>query len=71
MLRWSAHTTGLPDVPGVEWNIAGKPAPISAHELSFTAPSDLAELSLSYQRPLGQPRAEGSVEISRVALTTF
>ena len=62
----------LPSATGIEWRVAGLNAPIAssddwrAGELSFVAPSDLVSLVLAYQRPSGQARAEGSVELTRV-----
>jgi hypothetical protein len=70
-LIWQARPNGLGTPSGIEWNIAGQHAEISERELTFTATSDLAPLTLTYRRPAGQARAEGSIEISRVELSTF
>ncbi len=70
-LSWQARPNGLGTPSGIEWNIAGQHAEISERDLRFTAAGDLAPLTLTYRRPAGQARAEGSIEISRVALTTF
>jgi tetratricopeptide (TPR) repeat protein len=64
-LQWDAS-----DLSGLEWRIAGAHAPITAGGLSFTAPpGGFVELQLVYQRPLGEPRAEGTVELRNILLT--
>jgi len=40
----------------------------SAGELAFTAASDLETLTLAYERPPGEARAEGSVELWNVTV---
>jgi hypothetical protein len=71
-LHWEARTNGLPSPTGIEWRIAGAHgavpagAELSAGELEFTAASDLVPLTLNYERPSGEPRAEGSVELWHV-----
>jgi hypothetical protein len=37
-------------------------------EMAFTASSRLAVLTLAYQRPPGQPRAEGWVELRNIEI---
>jgi hypothetical protein len=63
-LRWRVPMSDVNS--GLEWRIAGAHAPLSAGELSFTASSELVPLTLNYDRPQGEPRAEGSIEISSV-----
>jgi len=71
-LYWEARTNGLASPTGIEWRIAGSSGTIPAGsevasgELAFTAASDLVPLTLNYERPSGEPRAEGSVELWHV-----
>jgi len=71
-LHWEARTNGIGSPTGIEWRISGASAAIPAGseaasgELDFTAASDLVPLSLNYDRPPGEPRAEGSVELWHV-----
>jgi hypothetical protein len=73
-LHWESRTLGLGADSGVEWRVSGQRALLPsdenwrAGELIFTADSDLQDLVLFYQRPLGQPRAEGYVEIRSVSV---
>ncbi len=73
-LRWEARTRGLGSPTGVEWR-AGKAHGVvesaeewSAGYVSFTAPAVLTAISLGYQRPTGEVRAEGWLEIRNVSL---
>ena len=75
-LRWEARTSGFPAPAGIEWRIADLHANIQATigpsdapafgSATFIATSELAPLTLFYQRPSGQARAEGRIELSRV-----
>ncbi len=68
-LRWNASSSGIPPPGGIEWRIAGVRAPASGPgELEFTAPAEIADLKLIYQRPPGQPRPEGRLELWGVRL---
>ena len=67
-LRWQHHTNGLPAVSGIEWRIAGRSAALESGALTFTAPAEFAVLELRYQRPRGEVRAEGSVDLLEVAM---
>ncbi len=67
-LHWQSRLNGLKSPTGIEWRIAGSHAAIDGAELSFTATDRLSELTLNYSRPLGQARAEGSVELWSVTL---
>lgn len=73
-LRWEARTQGLGSQSGIAWKIGGERAPLvssessSAGKLAFTAPSDLTALTLIYERPPGEARAEGSVEVWNVTI---
>jgi len=78
-LQWEARTQGLGADSGVEWRIhygdRGQRAPLPsddnwrAGELVFAAQGELQDLVLAYQRPSGQPRAEGYVEVRNVSVT--
>lgn len=74
ILKWEARTQSLSSPSGLEWRIAGERAPINSQddwhggELSFVAPFALTALTLAYQRPSGQPRAEGWVDLRHVSI---
>jgi len=55
-------------VSGIAWRIAGRAAALSSGELNFTAPAESAVLELHYQRPHGEVRAEGSVDLLEVVI---
>jgi hypothetical protein len=63
-LRWDASDFNH----GLAWRVAGVHAALSAGQLSFAAPGGFLELQLVYQRPLGEPRAEGSVELRAIKI---
>jgi hypothetical protein len=73
-LYWEARTNGLASPTGIGWRIAGVSGAIPASpsgaegELDFTASSELVPLILHYERPSGEPRAEGSVELWHVRI---
>ena len=67
-LTWQSRTEGLASPSGLEWRIGGQHAPLASGELNVVAPSDLAPLVLFYSRPLGETRAEGSVELWNIAV---
>jgi hypothetical protein len=75
-LHWETRTQGIASPSGIEWNVAGRRAPVAAAEdwrkgvVSFTAPADLVPITLVYRRPTGEPRAEGFIEIRSVSLKT-
>lgn len=66
--------TGPGSPTGIAWRIGDLHAPIAsseegrAGEAGFVAPGALVPLSLVYQRPSGQVRAEGLVELWDVAI---
>jgi len=60
-LTWKASN----EVPGLGWRINGAPA------AGFRATSEVAVLSLWYQRPLGEVRAEASIDFSQVTLSAL
>jgi len=69
-LSWDAGTARMESPTGIEWRIADQRAAVgNGHaEVDFTAPSDLVILKLVYQRPSGQVRAEGDVELWGIAV---
>ncbi len=74
VLRWESRTSGFPSRAGLEWRVGDQTGVVPSHEdwsaseLSFTARGEWPILSLNYQRPTGEPRAEGYVELRHVAL---
>jgi tetratricopeptide (TPR) repeat protein len=50
-------------ISGLDWRVNGTPS------MEFRAPSESVILSLWYQRPLGQVRAEGNVDVTEVKLS--
>jgi hypothetical protein len=70
VLRWESRGIGS----GIAWRIGSQSGPLLAGEdwvpgqLSFVATQDAGALALFYNRPLGEPRAEGSVELRHVMI---
>ena len=73
-LRWEARTRGLGSPTGVEWRAGpGRGVVVSARDwragrVDFTGSAALLPIALSYQRPSGEARTEGSLEIRNVSL---
>jgi hypothetical protein len=73
-LLWEARTSGIKSPTGLEWRIAGQHAMLSPSadwsggQLPFDAAASFVVLDLAYQRPLGEPRAEGKVELRNIRL---
>lgn len=73
-LRWEARTSGLSAPAGIEWRIGDQRAAVPPGDApafgsaAFIATSELMPLTLFYQRPMGQARAEGFIELSRVSI---
>jgi hypothetical protein len=67
-LHWDSRTNGLPTPSGVEWRIADQRIAVEGKTATFVAGKELVSLTLYYQRPVGQPRAEGSIEINNVSI---
>ena len=71
-LTWEARTSGFPQATGLSWNIGEASAPVAAGEdwksgsLDPRGQRGWAILTLRYQRPSGETRAEGFVEIRNV-----
>lgn len=72
LLRWETRTSGLKSPSGLEWRVAAQHASIpptddwTPGELPLTPRDAFTDLQLFYQRPLGEPRAEGNIELRRV-----
>lgn len=70
VLRWESR--GLAN--GVAWRIGTNSAPLRPGSdwtpglLSFVATQDDGKLALLYNRPIGEPRLEGSVELRHVTI---
>ncbi len=73
-LRWEARTAGLGSPAGIEWRAGATRGDVeSANEwrsgvMDFTASTALTPIALRYQRPPGEARAQGSIEIRNVSL---
>ena len=71
-LHWESRTQAIPAPTGLEWKIADRTGAIAAGEdwspgkMTFTPDSDRAVLVLSYRRPAGQVRTEGSLDLRQV-----
>lgn len=57
-LTWQADGV----IPGLQWWVDGKPGE------TFVAQAEVALLTLRYQRPRGEMRAEGAIDIRRVSV---
>jgi hypothetical protein len=75
-LRWESRTSGIKSPTGLEWRIAGRSAALlpsevwTAGELTFDTTEIFSVLELAYRRPVGESRAEGSVELRNIQLVT-
>jgi tetratricopeptide (TPR) repeat protein len=74
-LHWTSRTESIRTPSGLSWRIAGAtiPIPPSADWVegsgSFVANGSAQWLELWYQRPVGETRAEGSVDLRKVRIT--
>jgi hypothetical protein len=74
VLHWESRTRNVAAPSGLEWHIGDEQAQVQPsedwhpQELQFTADSNLAVLAFGYQRPSGQPRVQGSVELRHVLI---
>jgi hypothetical protein len=70
LLRWESRGIGS----GITWRADSVNAPLRAGgdwtpgQLSFRATEDLSAIALFYNRPIGEPRAEGSVELRHISI---
>lgn len=69
-LRWDASLNQMESPTGIEWRIGDARGNVAnGHgEIEFVAPGDVANLTLVYQRPTGEVRAEGSIELWGVGI---
>jgi hypothetical protein len=73
-LQWESRTSGIKTPSGLSWRIAGQHAALAPSEnwtpgeMTFTVDDRFPLLELVYQRPLGESRAEGNVELRHVRL---
>jgi hypothetical protein len=73
-LHWEARTAGMKAPAGLEWRVAGQHAAVipsedwSSGEMTIEAADRFPVLELVYQRPVGESRAEGTVELRRLVL---
>jgi len=74
VLRWETRTVGIKSPSGLEWRVAGQHSALlpsedwTAGEVTLVAGDWFADLALVYQRPVGEPRAEGNVELRHVRM---
>ena len=73
-LRWEARTQGFGSPSGIDWTAGATLSTLEPAQdwhagiMDFKAESELLPITLTYRRPTGQARAEGSVEIRAVSL---
>ena len=73
-LHWEARTQGLGMPTGIEWRAGAARGTVESADdwraggMEFTASAVLTPIALSYERPTGEARAEGSLEIRKVSL---
>jgi tetratricopeptide (TPR) repeat protein len=74
-VQWEARTTGIKAPSGIEWRAGGQSVAVAPSEdwkqgeLAFDARERFEILMLAYQRPLGESRAEGSIELRHVRVS--
>jgi len=74
VLRWESRTNGFPAATGLEWRLGGAHGVVGAS--ADWSPGKMGVIgsaagvvSLNYQRPSGEVRVEGQVELRHVTLT--
>jgi hypothetical protein len=73
-LHWEARTAGIQSPSGLEWRVGGQHASLlpsedwTPGELTIDAAERFNNLELAYQRPFGESRAEGNVELRHLRL---
>jgi hypothetical protein len=73
-VRWEARTAGIKHPSGLEWRVAGQHAALvpsedwTSGEMTIDSADRFPVLELVYQRPVGESRAEGMVELRRLVL---
>jgi tetratricopeptide (TPR) repeat protein len=75
-LHWEARTQDIASPSGLAWRIDNRTAEIagsvdwSAGKMTFTPDSDRVVLVLTYRRPEGQVRTQGSVDLKQVTTSS-
>jgi hypothetical protein len=64
LMRWEA--SGISS--GISWRAGGVSAPVQAGQLAFVAMRDGDAIELAYARPVGEARAEGSMELRHISV---
>ncbi len=73
-LHWEARTRGFGSPTGIEWRAGMAHGAVESADdwrvggMDFTASAALMPIALDYQRPTGEVRAEGSIEIRHVSI---
>jgi len=76
-LQWESRTSGIKSPSGLEWRVAGQHAALlpgeewTGGELLFSAHEHFEALELGYQRPVGEARAEGNIELRHIRLVAL
>jgi hypothetical protein len=72
--HWEARTVGIKSPSGLEWRVAGQLVPLlpsedwTTGELTIRAEGRFPVLELAYQRPVGESRAEGRIELRHLRM---
>ena len=73
-LRWESRTQGFGSPSGIDWTAGATRSTLEPAQdwhagiMEFKAEAALLPITLTYHRPKGQARAEGSIEIRAVSL---
>ena len=73
-LLWEAKTSGIRSPAGLEWRMGEQRAALSPSqdwtqgEMLLTARGSFEALELAYRRPMGESRAEGTVELRHIRM---
>jgi hypothetical protein len=78
-LQWESRTVGIKSPSGLEWRVPGQGGDMRilpsedwrAGEFTIVAGDVFTDLELVYQRPVGESRAEGNVELRHVRLVAL
>ncbi len=74
-IRWSSRVESAQSGVGIAWKIGDEKFPLKAEtgwkqqQASITARAELTTVTLTYQRPAGEPRLEGSVDVRDVSVS--
>jgi tetratricopeptide (TPR) repeat protein len=73
-LHWEARTADMKSPSGLQWRVGGQHAALfpsedwTPGELTMAATEVFQVLELAYQRPIGESRTEGNVELRQIRL---